>query len=110
MASSWQPAHGNVYRSWVELLFDVDCGMKVIQLVGLRGPERFGCILRNTVEVHPVNLLELLTSSALYLTKKVTREKQSFQIWIIFMAPVHRQTLRQNNNSADNIFAQDPRR
>ena len=55
MAFFGQPAQENVYRSWAELLFDVDFGLKDIQLVGLQASERYGCMLRNTVvEVHHV--------------------------------------------------------
>ena len=61
MAFFGQPVHENVYRSWVELLFDVDFGMKVIQLVGLRASEWYGRMLCNIVEVHHVYVLELLT-------------------------------------------------
>ena len=54
MASSGQAAHRDENQSWVELLFDVNFGVKDVQLVGLRASERYGCILRNTVEVHHV--------------------------------------------------------
>ena len=68
MTLSGQPAHEDVYRSWVELLVDVYIGIKDIQLVGLRALQRYKCMLRNTLEVHHVCVLELLTSRASYHT------------------------------------------
>ena len=50
-----QPAHKNVYRSWLALFFGVGWELEVIQLVMLRASERYQRTLRNTVEVHHID-------------------------------------------------------
>ena len=52
MEFSGQPAEENVYQSWLDFLFDVRCGMTVMELVRLQASERNRRSVRNTVEVH----------------------------------------------------------
>lgn len=51
----WKSANENVYRSWLGLFFEKEgWGMRVIQLVRLRVTERYGHLVRNTVEEHTI--------------------------------------------------------
>ena len=108
--SLYTTSQENVYRSWAELLSDVEFGMKDIQLVGLRASERYGCMLRNTVEVQHVydflsaDFMSIIPyqTSDLEENKLFKYEKPSWSLCL-------RQTLRQNSNSHDNIMAEDPR-